>query len=97
MRIEIDHSACLRTTQNLWCTEENDFQTHSTFSSHHTCPGSLYHSSSWRRSGCAFLRLISAMTSKTSESELLEQLLSSSESQSESLELSDSQRKNKVS
>lgn len=35
-----------------------------------------------------FLRLISAMTSKTSESELLEQVLSSSDSHSDSLELS---------
>jgi len=54
-----------------------------------TCPGSLYHSSSWRRSGCAFFLLISAMTSNTSESELLEQLLSPpSDSHSDSLELS---------
>lgn len=53
-----------------------------------TWPGSLYQSSSWSRSGWAFLRLISAMTSKTSESELLEQVLSSSDSHSDSLELS---------
>lgn len=53
-----------------------------------TCPGSLYQSSSCSRSGWAFLRLISAMTSKTSESELLEQVLSSSDSHSDSLELS---------
>lgn len=61
----------------------------------HTWPGSLYQSSSWSRSGWAFLRLISAMTSKTSESELLEQVLSSSDSHSDSLELSNrGQRKN---
>ena len=53
-----------------------------------TWPGSLYQSSSWSRSEWAFLRLISAMTSKTSESELLEQVLSSSDSHSDSLELS---------
>ena len=53
-----------------------------------TWPGSLYQSSSCSRSGWAFLRLISAMTSKTSESELLEQVLSSSDSHSDSLELS---------
>lgn len=54
-----------------------------------TCPGSLYHSSSCRRSGWAFFLLISAMTSNTSESELLEQVLPSpSDSQSDSLLLS---------
>lgn len=51
-----------------------------------TCPGSLYHSSSWSLSGWAFFLLISAMTSNTSESELLEQeLRSPSDSHSESL------------
>jgi hypothetical protein len=51
-----------------------------------TCPGSLYHSSSCRRSGWAFFLLISAITSNTSESELLEQVLPPpSDSQSDSL------------